>query len=193
MNKDGTPKWRMAPSPHGAYWKEGMKLGYQDVGCWTLLKYAPLERVKAGWLYSQFCVSKTVSLKKSVTFLHVIRESDIQSQAMTDLAPKVGGWVEFYRSPARKLWTPTGVNVPEYGKLAQVWWQNVSKGISGEATLAAGDGRPGPRPGRDHDAAREVGRPGQARAEDERGAGPRILVRQGREGRHARAPAQARQ
>ena len=40
MNKDGTPKWRMAPSPHGAYWKEGMKLGYQDVGCWTYLKYA---------------------------------------------------------------------------------------------------------------------------------------------------------
>ena len=31
MNADGTPKWRMAPSPHGAYWKEGMKLGYQDV------------------------------------------------------------------------------------------------------------------------------------------------------------------
>ena len=35
MNTDGTPKWRMAPSPHGAYWKEGMKLGYQDSGCWT--------------------------------------------------------------------------------------------------------------------------------------------------------------
>ena len=34
---------------------------------------------------------------------------------MTELAPKVGGWVEFYRSPARKLWTPTGINVPEYG------------------------------------------------------------------------------
>ncbi len=134
MNADGTPKWRMAPSPHGAYWKEGMKLGYQDVGCWTMLKYAPLERVKAGWLYAQFCVSKTVTLKKSITSLHVIRESDIWSDAMTQLAPKVGGLVEFYRSPARKLWTPTGVNVPEYGKLAQVWWQNVSKAISGEAT-----------------------------------------------------------
>ena len=134
MNADGTPKWRMAPSPHGAYWKEGMKLGYQDVGCWTMLKYAPMERVKAGWLYAQFCVSKTVTLKKSVTSLHVIRESDIWSDAMTQLAPKVGGLVEFYRSPARKLWTPTGVNVPEYGKLAQVWWQNVSKAISGEAT-----------------------------------------------------------
>ena len=44
MNSDGTPKWRMAPSPHGAYWKEGMKLGYQDVGCWTLLKYARRRR-----------------------------------------------------------------------------------------------------------------------------------------------------
>ena len=44
MNPDGTPKWRMAPSPHGAYWKEGMKLGYQDQGCWTLLKYAPTEK-----------------------------------------------------------------------------------------------------------------------------------------------------
>ena len=32
VNADGTPKWRMAPSPHGAYWKDGMKLGYQDVG-----------------------------------------------------------------------------------------------------------------------------------------------------------------
>ena len=39
MNADGTPKWRMAPSPHGPYWKDGMKLGYQDVGCWTMLKY----------------------------------------------------------------------------------------------------------------------------------------------------------
>jgi glycerol transport system substrate-binding protein len=88
----------------------------------------------AGWLYSQFCVSKTVTLKKAVATLHVIRESDIQSDAITALAPKVGGWVEFYRSPARKPWTPTGVNVPEYGKLAQVWWQNVSKAISGEQT-----------------------------------------------------------
>ena len=31
VNADGTPKWRMAPSPHGPYWKEGMQHGYQDV------------------------------------------------------------------------------------------------------------------------------------------------------------------
>ncbi|MFK7893639.1 MAG: ABC transporter substrate-binding protein, partial [Granulosicoccus sp.] len=36
-NEDGTPKWRMAPSPHGAYWEEGQKLGYQDAGSWTLM------------------------------------------------------------------------------------------------------------------------------------------------------------
>ena len=134
MNEDGTPKWRMAPSPHGPYWKEGMKLGYQDVGCWTMLKYAPMERTKAGWLYAQFCTSKTVTLKKALVSLHLIRESDVWHQAMTDLAPKVGGLVEFYRSPARKQWTPTGVNVPDYGKMAQVWWQNVSNAISGAVT-----------------------------------------------------------
>ena len=32
MNEDGTPKWRMAPSPHGSYWEDGMKVGYQDAG-----------------------------------------------------------------------------------------------------------------------------------------------------------------
>ncbi|RYY05440.1 MAG: hypothetical protein EON55_26680 [Alphaproteobacteria bacterium] len=53
---------------------------------------------------------------------------------MTDAAPKLGGLVEFYRSPARKQWTPTGNNVPDYGKMAQVWWQNISNAISGAAT-----------------------------------------------------------
>ena len=60
VNEDGTPKWRMAPSPHGAYWEEGMKLGYQDAGAWTLLKHTDPERRKAAWLYAQFTVSKTV-------------------------------------------------------------------------------------------------------------------------------------
>ncbi|MDE2583004.1 MAG: carbohydrate ABC transporter substrate-binding protein [Rhodospirillales bacterium] len=134
MNADGTPKWRMAPSPHGAYWKEGMKVGYQDQGCWTMLKYAPMKHIQAGWLYAQFCVSKVVTLKKALVSLHLIRESDVMHPALTELAPKLGGLVEFYRSPDRKWWTPTGVNVPDYGKMAQVWWQNVSNAISGAWT-----------------------------------------------------------
>nr|WP_035693283.1 ABC transporter substrate-binding protein [Azospirillum halopraeferens] len=134
VNADGTPKWRMAPSPHGAYWEEGMKLGYQDAGSWTLLTSTPLDRRKAAWLYAQFTVAKSTSLKKTMVGLTPIRESDLQTQAMTDMAPRLGGLVEFYRSPARVSWTPTGTNVPDYPKLAQLWWQNVAEAVTGEKT-----------------------------------------------------------
>lgn len=131
VDADGAPKWRMAPSPHGPYWREGMKLGYQDAGSWTLLKSTPLERRQAAWLYAQFMVSKTVSLKKTLTGLTPIRASDLNSEAMSEAAPRLGGLVEFYRSPARVAWTPTGANVPDYPKLAQLWWPNVADAVSG--------------------------------------------------------------
>jgi glycerol transport system substrate-binding protein len=134
VNEDGTPKWRMAPSPKGPYWEEGMKLGYQDAGSWTFLKSTPEKRRNAAWLYAQFTVSKTVSLKKTLVGLTPIRESDINSQAMTDAAPKLGGLVEFYRSPARLQWSPTGTNVPDYPKLAQLWWKYIAEAASGEST-----------------------------------------------------------
>ncbi len=135
VNKDGTPKWRMAPSPHGPYWEEGMKLGYQDCGSWTLLKSTPVERRKAAWLFAQFVVSKTVSLKKAHHGLTPIRDSDIRHKSFTERAPKLGGLVEFYRSPARVAWTPTGTNVPDYPKLAQLWWQNIGEAVAGEVTV----------------------------------------------------------
>ena len=137
MNEDGTPKWRMAPSPHGAYWEEGQKLGYQDAGSWTLLKSTPVERRSAAWLYAQFTVSKTVSLKKSHVGLTFVRESDIQDPSFTERAPKLGGLIEFYRSPARLQWSPTGTNVPDYPKLAQLWWQNIGDASSGAKTPQA--------------------------------------------------------
>jgi glycerol transport system substrate-binding protein len=134
VNEDGTPKWRMAPSPKGPYWQEGMKLGYQDTGAWTFLNSTPTKRRLAAWLYAQFTVSKTVSLKKTLVGLTPFRESDINSQQMTDVAPMLGGLVEFYRSPARKQWTPTGTNVPDYPKLAQLWWKHISEVTSGESS-----------------------------------------------------------
>lgn len=134
VNDDGTPKWRMAPSPHGAYWEEGMKLGYQDAGSWTLMKSTPVDRAKAAWLYAQFTVAKTVSLKKSHVGLTFVRDSDVQHQSFTDRAVELGGLVEFYRSPARVQWTPTGTNVPDYPKLAQLWWQNIGDASSGAKT-----------------------------------------------------------
>ncbi|MGY9010206.1 MAG: ABC transporter substrate-binding protein [Rhodobacterales bacterium] len=134
VDDNGTPLWRMAPSPAGPYWEEGQKLGYQDVGSWTFFKSTPLERRKAAWLYAQFVTSKTVSLKKTHVGLTPFRDSDIRHESFTERAPKLGGLVEFYRSPDRVRWSPTGVNVPDYPKLAQLWWQNIGDVNSGTFT-----------------------------------------------------------
>ena len=124
----------MAPSPHGAYWDEGQKLGYQDAGSWTLFKSTPVDRRKAAWLYAQFTVAKSVSLKKTHVGLTPIRDSDIRHESFTERASKLGGLVEFYRSPDRVRWSPTGVNVPDYPKLAQIWWQQIGDVNSGAFT-----------------------------------------------------------
>ena len=134
MNADGTPKWRMAPSPHGAYWTEGTKVGYQDVGSWTLMKSTPDDRAQAAWLYAQFVTSKTVDLKKSDVGLTFARQSTIDSEHFTQRASQLGGLIEFYRSPARTAWSPTGTNIPDYPKMAQLWWQNIGDAMSGEKT-----------------------------------------------------------
>ena len=134
VDDSGMPLWRMAPSPKGAYWQEGMKLGYQDAGSWTLFKSTPTDRRKAAWLYAQFVVSKTVDTKKSHTGLTFIRDSTVRHASFTERAPKLGGLVEFYRSPDRVMWTPTGVNVPDYPKLAQLWWQQIGDVNSGAFT-----------------------------------------------------------
>jgi glycerol transport system substrate-binding protein len=134
LHDDGTPRWRMAPSPHGAYWFEGQKLGYQDAGSWTLMKSTPVDRAQAAWLYAQFVTSKTVDVRKSHVGLTFIRESTIDHESFTERAPRLGGLVEFYRSPARVQWSPTGTNVPDYPRLAQLWWQNVGDAVSGNRT-----------------------------------------------------------
>jgi len=136
MNPDDTPKWRMAPSPKGAYWTEGMKLGYQDTGSWTFLKSTPLKRIKAAWLYAQFVVSKTVSLKKTLVGLTPVRKSDVDSDALTQRAPYLGGLVEFYRSRGRDVWTPTGTNVPDYTQLSNFWWQFVGRAVRNNVEVA---------------------------------------------------------
>jgi glycerol transport system substrate-binding protein len=134
MNEDGTPRWRLAPSPHGAYWQEGTKVGYQDVGSWTLMESTPVDRAQAAWLYAQFVTSMTVDVEKSHAGLTFIRESTIQHESFTERAPLLGGLVEFYRSPDRVRWSPTGTNIPDYPRLAQLWWQNIGDASSGAKT-----------------------------------------------------------
>ena len=134
VDAEGTPLWRMAPSPHGPYWQEGQKVGYQDVGSWTFLKSTPSDRAQAAWLYAQFVVSKTVDVTKSHVGLTFIRDSTVRHESFTERAPKLGGLVEFYRSPDRVRWSPTGINVPDYPKLAQIWWQQIGDVNSGAFT-----------------------------------------------------------
>ena len=135
MNEDGTPKWRMAPSPYGAYWEEGMKVGYQDVGAATLMQSTPVDRAQAAWLYAQFIVSKTVDTKKSHVGLTFVRDSTVRHESFTERAPQLGGLVEFYRSPDRVRWSDTGANIPDYPRLAQLWWQNIGDASSGAKTV----------------------------------------------------------
>jgi glycerol transport system substrate-binding protein len=134
VDEEGNLLWRMAPSPHGPYWKEGMKLGYQDAGSWTLFNSTPVDRRKAAWLYAQFVVSKSLDVKKSHVGLTIIRDSSINHESFTERSSKLGGLVEFYRSADRVLWTPTGINVPDYPKLAQIWWQQIGDVNSGAFT-----------------------------------------------------------
>lgn len=83
-------------------------------------------------------MAKTTSLEKTIAGLTPIRESDIFSDQMTEMAPKLGGLVEFYRSPNESWWTPTGTNVPDYPRLAPLWWQNLAPVMSREVTPQEG-------------------------------------------------------
>lgn len=137
-DEDGLPLWRMAPSPVGPYWEDGMKVGYQDVGSWTFFDSTPEDRRTAAWLFAQFTVAKSVSLEKTIAGLTPIRRSDIFSDQMTEMAPRLAGLVEFYRSPNESWWTPTGTNVPDYPRLAPLWWQNLAPVMSREVTPQEG-------------------------------------------------------
>lgn len=134
VDAEGTPLWRMAPSPHGPYWQEGQKVGYQDAGSWTFLKSTPQDRAIPAWLYAQFVTSKTVDTRKSHVGLTFIRDSTVNHKSFSERAAKLGGLVEFYRSPDRVRWSPTGINVPDYPKLAQIWWQQIGDVNSGAFT-----------------------------------------------------------
>ena len=134
LDEKGLPRWRVAPSPRGAYWQEGMKSGYQDVGAWTFLKSTPLKRLQAAWLYAQFTVAKSVSLRKTLVGLTPIRQSDLEAPAMLEAAPRLGGLVEFYRSRAARRWTPTGANVPDYAGMASLWWRHAYPALAGQVS-----------------------------------------------------------
>ncbi|MCG8571724.1 MAG: ABC transporter substrate-binding protein [Spirochaetes bacterium] len=136
-NDQGLPLWRVAPSPHGKYWESGMKVGYQDAGSWTILKHSVKGDIrKAAWLWAQFCISKSVSLKKFIVGKAPIRKSTVNSEYLALIEDHFGGLLTFYKSSMVNQWTDSGPNVPHYPILSQLWWRNIATAIHGETTPA---------------------------------------------------------
>ena len=64
----------------------------------------------------------------------------IQSMCLVSAYTAAGELVALPRvteAPARVAWTPTCTNVPDYPKLAQLWWKNVAEAVTGEKTPQA--------------------------------------------------------
>jgi len=134
VGSDGKPLWRVAPTPHGRYWDEGMKVGYQDAGSWTIPKNVKGQRRAMAWLWAQFCVSKSVELKKFLVGGTPVRRSTVFSDYVTEHKDEWGGLIEFYRSSEEQKWTDTGPNVPNYATLSALWWPNIARAIEGDLT-----------------------------------------------------------
>jgi glycerol transport system substrate-binding protein len=136
-DEKGLPKWRMAPQPYGKYWEPGMKVGYQDAGSWTIPSNVTGKERDAAWLFAQFTISKTVSLKKFLVGRTPNRKSIVfHPMWNAETMKPYGGLIEFFRSSERKLFTDTGLNVPDYPLLQEQWWQYVSMAATGEKTPA---------------------------------------------------------
>ncbi len=136
-DENGKPLWRVAPTPHGKYWDEGMKVGYQDAGSWTILKDSVTgDQRAAAWLWAQFASSKTVSLRKFIEGRTPVRKSTVFSDYLAKEEEKgtYGGIVTFYKSPVEYMWTDSGPNVPHYPLLAEQWWKNIATAVTGETT-----------------------------------------------------------
>ncbi len=137
-DEKGQPLWRVAPTPHGKYWEEGMKVGYQDAGSWTILKDSVTGKEReAAWLWAQFAVSKSVSLPKFLVGGTPVRKSTVSDPYLLKLEEeenKFGGIITFYNSPVEYMWTDTGLGVPHYPLLAEQWWPNVASAVTGERT-----------------------------------------------------------
>jgi glycerol transport system substrate-binding protein len=132
---NGKPLWRVAPTPHGKYWEEGMKVGYQDAGSWTILKDSVKGKDRAAaWLWAQFCISKTVCLKKFMVGKTPIRNSTVNSDYLAEREGDFGGLVTFYKSKVEHMWTDSGPNVPHYPLLAEQWWKNIAPAVTGDKT-----------------------------------------------------------
>ena len=155
VNADGTPKWRMAPSPNGPYWKQGHAKQLPGRGLVDLLKDHDANRATACLAVCAVRDLQDRVAQKTVVGLTRSAVATSSSKAMTDLAPSSAAWSS--STAARRAWpgrlpAPT---CPDYPKLAQLWWKNVAQAVTGEDPArrhghagrrdGSGDGTPGAR------------------------------------------------
>ncbi len=133
VNEDGTPKWRVAP-PARCLLEGRHEAWLSGCGFLDLDEVHPGRSRQGRLALCAVCHVQDGRCEKSHVGLTFIRDSTIHHQSFTDRGPKLGGLVEFYRSPARVQWSPTGTNVPDYPKLAQLWWQAIGDASSGAKT-----------------------------------------------------------
>jgi glycerol transport system substrate-binding protein len=133
-DENGLPLWRLAPTPHGRYWDEGMKVGYQDAGSWTIPITVDGPRRAMAWIWAQFAVSKTIAVDKFIAGGTLVRESTVFSDYLSQHILDYGGLIEFYRSQESNKWTDTGLNVPDYPLLSSLWWPNIAQALESEIT-----------------------------------------------------------
>jgi glycerol transport system substrate-binding protein len=84
------------------------------------------------WLWAQFCVSKTVSVKKFLIGGTPVRKSTVNHPFIVENSYNWGGMIEFYKSKDSKKWTDAGLNVPHYPALSSIWSDMIGKAVRGE-------------------------------------------------------------
>ena len=134
VDQQGKPVWRVAPTPHGRYWEQGMKRGYQDAGSWTIPKDTKGGKRAAAWLWAQFCISKSVSLAKFKVGGTPVRKSTLATNWVQNNKEKYGGLIDFFQSDGVHQWTDTGLSVPHYPLMFRAWWPNLDQAIDGRIT-----------------------------------------------------------
>lgn len=100
-DSSGLPGWRVAPLPYGKYWRTGMKSGYADIGGWAIPGGVTGRKRAAAWLWAQFCVSKTVSLRKFIAGGTPVRKSTFFSPYVSRRLDTYGGLMDYLRSFSR--------------------------------------------------------------------------------------------
>jgi ABC-type uncharacterized transport system YnjBCD ATPase subunit len=104
----------------------------------------PVRKRNVAMVYQQFINYPAMTVSENIASPLRLRgeRKELIAQRVQELAQRLHIEMFLDRLPAelsggqqqRVAWTPTGTNVPDYPKLAQLWWKNVAQAVTGEKT-----------------------------------------------------------